>query len=60
MALSQEKLTKIYGTLKVALGRQRFDDDELVENFVRKWLQTRPPLFYDAGIKKFPIRWKNA
>jgi len=44
----------MFGPLKEALGGQRFDDDEQVENFVRKWLQTRPPSFYDAGIKKTP------
>jgi len=41
--------------LKEALGGQRFDDDEQVKNFVRKWLQMRPS-FYDTGIKKLPIR----
>ena len=38
----------MFGPLKEALGGQRFDDDEQVENFVRIWLQTRPPSFYDA------------
>ena len=42
----------MFGPLKEALGGQRFDDDEQVENFVRNWLQTRPPPFYDAGVKK--------
>jgi hypothetical protein len=23
------------------------------------WLQTRSPSFYDAGIKKLPIRWQK-
>jgi hypothetical protein len=45
-----------FGPLKEALGGQRFDDDEQVENFVRNWLQKRPPSFYDAGIKKLPNR----
>jgi len=45
----------MFGHLKEALGGQRFDDDdEQVENFVRKWLHTHPPSFYDAGIKKTP------
>ena len=51
----------MFGPLKEALGGQRFDDDEQVENFVRNWLQTRPPPFYGAELKKkLPIRWKNA
>jgi hypothetical protein len=33
----------MFGPLKKALGGQRFDDDEQVQNFVRKWQQTRPP-----------------
>jgi hypothetical protein len=49
----------MFGPLKEALGEQRFDDDEQVENFVRNWLQTRPPSFYEAGIKKLPIRWQK-
>jgi len=44
----------MFGSLKEALGGQCFDDDEQVENFVRNWLQTRPP-FYNAGIKELPI-----
>jgi len=44
----------MFGPLKEALGGQRFDDDEQVENFLRNLLQTRPPSFYDAGIKKTP------
>jgi len=44
----------MFEPLKEALGGQHFDDDEQVENFVCKWLQTRPPSFYDAGIKKTP------
>jgi hypothetical protein len=47
-----------FGPLKKALGGQRFDDEQ-VENFVRKWLQTRPPSFYNTGIKKLPIRWQK-
>jgi histone-lysine N-methyltransferase SETMAR len=49
----------MFGLLKGALGGQHFDSDEQVENFVRKWLQTRPASFYDAGIKKLPIRWQK-
>jgi hypothetical protein len=41
----------MFGPLKEALQPQRFNDDEQVKNFVRKWLQTRPPSFYSAGIK---------
>jgi hypothetical protein len=49
----------MFGPLKESQGGQHFDDDEQVENCVRKWLQTRPPSFYDAGIKKLPIRWQK-
>jgi hypothetical protein len=49
----------MFGPLKEAIGGQRFDDDEQVENFVRNWQQTRPPSFYDAGIKKLPFRWQK-
>jgi len=42
----------MFGPLKEKLGGQHFDDDEQVENFVRNWLQTRPPSFYDAEVKK--------
>ena len=49
----------MFGPLKEALGGQRFDDDVQVENFLRKWLQTSPPSFYDAGIKKLSIRWQK-
>jgi histone-lysine N-methyltransferase SETMAR len=48
----------MFGPFKEALGRQHFDNDK-VENFVRKWLQMHPPSFYDAGIKKLPIRWQK-
>ena len=41
-----------FGPLKEALGGQRFEDDESVEEFVRKWLVTQPRSF-----KKLPIRW---
>ena len=50
----------MFGPLKEALGGQRFDDDEQVQNFVRNWLQTRPPSFYGAGLqKKIPILWQK-
>jgi len=49
----------MFGHLKEALGGQHFNDDKQVENFVRKWLQTHPATFYDAGIKKLPIRWQT-
>jgi hypothetical protein len=42
----------MFEPLKEAVGGQRFDDDEQVQNFVRNWLQTRPSSFYDAGLKK--------
>ena len=45
----------LFGPLKEALRGQRFEDDEEVQNFVRNWLQKRPPSFYDAGVKKLPI-----
>lgn len=48
----------MFGPLKEALGGQRFDDEH-VENFVHKWLQMHLPSFYDAGIKKLPIRWQK-
>ena len=48
----------MFGPLKEALGGQHFDD-ERVENFVRKCIQTRPASFYDAGLKKLPIRWQK-
>ena len=44
----------MFGALKEVLGEQHFDDEEQVENFVRKWLQTCPPSFYNAGIRKTP------
>jgi len=43
----------LFGPLKEALGGQHFNDDEQVENYLCKWLQTHPP-FYNAGIKKTP------
>ena len=49
----------MFGPFKEALGGQRFDDDEQVQNFVRNWLQTRPPSFYDAGVKNPPILWQK-
>jgi hypothetical protein len=49
----------MFGPLKEALGGQRFDDDRQVENFVCKWLQTRPPPIDGAGIKKLPICWQK-
>ena len=49
----------MFGPLKEALGVQRFGNDEQVKNFVLKWLQTRPPPFYNAGIEKLPIRWQK-
>jgi hypothetical protein len=50
----------MFGPLKEALGGQRFDDDEQVENFVRNWLQKRPSSSYDAGIKNSQSAGKNA
>jgi hypothetical protein len=49
----------MFGSLNEVLGGQHFDDDQQVENFMCNWLQTRPPSFYDAGIKKLPIRWQK-
>lgn len=49
----------LFGPLKEALGGQRFDDDAAVETFVRNWLDTRPPSFYEDGINKLPIRWEK-
>jgi len=49
----------MFGPLKEVLGGQRFDIDKQVKDFVRKWLQACPPSFYDAGIKKLPIRWQK-
>ena len=54
LALNDDFASHMFGPLKEALGGQRFDDDEQVENFVRNWLQTRPPPFYGAGLKKTP------
>jgi len=50
----------MFGPFKEALGGQHFDNDEQVENFVRKWLQTRPASFCDAGIKNSQSAGKNA
>jgi len=50
----------MFGPLKEVLEGQCFDDDEQVKNFVRKWLQTRPPSFYNAGIKNSQSAGKNA
>ena len=49
----------MFGPLKEALGGQRFDDDEQVENFGPNLLQTRPLSFYVAGLKKLPILWQK-
>ena len=49
----------MFGPLKEALGGQRFDDDEQVQNFVCNWLQTQTPSFYDAGLGKLPILWQK-
>ena len=49
----------MFGLLKEALGRQCFDNDEQVKNFVRKWQQTCFPSLYDAGIKALPICWQK-
>ena len=49
----------MFGPLKEAIGGQRFDDDEQLENFVCMWLQMRPSSFYDAEIKNLPIRWQK-
>jgi len=49
----------MFGPLKEALGGQRLDDNEQVENIVRNWLQKRPPSFYDAGLKKLQILWQK-
>ena len=52
-------MTTMFGPLKEALGRQRFDNDEQVQNFVHNWLQMRLSSFYDAGIEKLPICWQK-
>ena len=49
----------MFGPLKAALGGEHFDNDEQVENFVRKWLQMRPASLYDAGIKNSESAGKN-
>jgi len=49
----------MFGPLKEALGGQRFEDDEEVQNFVRNWLQKRPPSFYDAEVKNSQSSGKN-
>jgi hypothetical protein len=50
----------MFGPLKEELGGQCFDNDEQVENFVHKWLQTHPPSFYDTGIKNSQSTGKSA
>ena len=50
----------MFGPLKEALEGQRFDNDDQVQNFVRSWLQTRPPSFYDAVLKYSQSSGKNA
>jgi len=49
----------LFGPLKEALGRQRFDDGVAVEAFVRNWLVSQPPSFYYNGIKNLLIRWEK-
>jgi hypothetical protein len=49
----------VFEPIKEALWPQRFNNDEQVEKFVCKWLQTHPPSFYDTGIKKLPIHWQK-
>jgi hypothetical protein len=47
----------MFGPLKEALGAGGCVLQ--IENFLRKWLQTRPPSFYNTGIKKLPIHWQK-
>lgn len=47
----------MFGPLKEALGGQRFNTDDEVEEFVRTWLSELPKEFFDTGIKKLPERW---
>lgn len=49
----------MFGPLKVALGGQRFNTDDEVEEFVRTWLSELPKEFFDTGIKKLPERLKK-
>lgn len=42
----------MFGPLKEASGREWFDDNTIVEAFVRNLLETRLCSFYDDGIKK--------
>lgn len=47
----------MFGPLKEALGGQRFNTDDEVEEFVRTWLSELPKEFFDTGIKKLTERW---
>jgi histone-lysine N-methyltransferase SETMAR len=48
----------LFGPLKEALGRHRFQSDDGVEEFVRNWAVTRPATFYEEGVQKLPTRWQ--
>jgi len=49
----------LFGSLKEAFRKQRFDDNAAVEAFVRNWLVSQPSSFYDSGIKNCRSVEKN-
>jgi len=49
----------LFGLLKEALGGERFNSNQQVEQFICNWLRTRPSSFYDTGMKKLSIRWEK-
>lgn len=49
----------LFGPLKEALGGNRFESDEEVQEFVCNWFKTRPQIFYEEGIHKLSSRWEK-
>lgn len=49
----------LFGPLKEALHRKRFQNNEDVLNFVKNWLKHPNRESFAAGIKKFLVRWNK-
>lgn len=49
----------LFAPLKEALGGERFENNEEVEERVRNWFTTQPQSFFEEGIYKLPKRWEK-
>jgi histone-lysine N-methyltransferase SETMAR len=49
----------LFSKLKEFLRKKTFKNDNQLENTTNRWLQRKPPSFYNEGISALPHRWNK-